>query len=160
MRLSASYLLLPATACVLPTLARPGLNNAVGDSSNKLARRHHGWNLQQQGLLENLAEDSQELLGDLLTVGPVSSVGKQIATILTGALHGDTLEFDTISALSNAIYTTAVPTLGSAACKDDTCCVWNYIAAELKTKYAGSSGRCSLPRLDAACLLIGSPSVR
>ena len=33
--------------------------------------------------------------------------------------------------------------LGSAACKQDTCCVWTYIALEMAMKFRGPSYRCN-----------------
>jgi hypothetical protein len=78
--------------------------------------------------------DSNELIGDLATIGAVTPVGQQIQNIILG---GNTDGF------SNEVYTTPVARKGTSDCKADTCCIWSYIAADMHTKFAGGSGRCN-----------------
>jgi hypothetical protein len=78
--------------------------------------------------------DSNELIGDLVTVGAISPVAKQIqAIIVTGTTDG----------YSSEVYTTPVPKKGTTACAADTCCIWSYIAADMYAKFRGGSGRCN-----------------
>ncbi|KAI1851347.1 hypothetical protein JX265_000419 [Neoarthrinium moseri] len=78
--------------------------------------------------------DSDELLGDLITLqdGQLTRVGLDIKQLLTG---GSTPESD--DQYIN------VPALKSAQCKQDTCCVWKYIADDMAKLFRGPSGRCT-----------------
>lgn len=78
--------------------------------------------------------DSNELIGDLLTLQDteLTPVGKNVKELLLGG--GDPE--------SNEMYT-GLPTLKSAACKQDTCCVWKYIADDMAKLFRGPSGRCT-----------------
>jgi catalase (peroxidase I) len=44
---------------------------------------------------------------------------------------------------SDEMYTTAIPKLKSKECAKDTCCVWTYIADDMKQRFTGKSGRCN-----------------
>ncbi|TID18868.1 class II peroxidase [Venturia nashicola] len=78
-------------------------------------------------------EDSNELLGDLLTTGPTTSVGKLVADLLVGKAD----------AVSTEIITAAPAPLGSDACKQDTCCIWKYVADDMLAQFKGQSSRCN-----------------
>jgi manganese peroxidase len=77
---------------------------------------------------------STELIGDIVG-GLLSAVGNTIKSILQG---------------SSAVYdktTYAAPgPLGSDACKKDTCCVWNYIVADMQKTFADANGCTELAR--------------
>ncbi|KAK6077933.1 ligninase h2 precursor [Seiridium cupressi] len=78
--------------------------------------------------------DSTELIGDLLTLqdSQLTTVGKNIKGLLLGGGNPE----------SDEAYT-GVPALKSAACGQDTCCVWQYIANDMAHLFRGSSGRCT-----------------
>ncbi|MBE7181448.1 MAG: hypothetical protein INR71_09615 [Terriglobus roseus] len=78
------------------------------------------------------AEDSDELIGDLATIGAVTTVGQNVQGIILGQLDP----------YSDVTYT--VPgKKGSKACAADTCCIWSYIASDMQKKFSGASGRCN-----------------
>ena len=78
-------------------------------------------------------DDSSELLGDLVSPGPKTDVGRLIADLLVGRRD----------AQSNDINRRAAGPLGSRECGRDTCCVWTYLVAEMEAKFRTSSGRCN-----------------
>ncbi|KAF2396891.1 heme peroxidase [Trichodelitschia bisporula] len=84
----------------------------------------------------NGPDDSSELLGDLVTPGPTTPIGKTIADILVGKADGQSSESYPLGGLM-------LPPLGSAPCKADTCCVWHYIANDMAVRFRGISGRCN-----------------
>ncbi|KAI0405182.1 peroxidase [Xylaria palmicola] len=79
-------------------------------------------------------DDSFELIGDLLGLSPsnLTRVGRDITNLL---LNNDAPESD--------VSYSDVPPLDSAACAEDTCCVWKYIADEMTELFRGESGRCT-----------------
>jgi manganese peroxidase len=79
--------------------------------------------------------DSNELIGDLLTLqdSQLTPVAQDIKTIILGG--GDPQ--------SNVAYSGALPALKSAACAQDTCCVWKYVADDMAKLFKGPSGRCT-----------------
>jgi hypothetical protein len=79
-------------------------------------------------------DDSFELIGDLVTPGPTSNVGKLVAGIITGKADGSSDEGDY----------KAPGVLGSPACAKDTCCTWKFVADELAAKFTGAGGRCNI----------------
>ncbi|KAK6210828.1 hypothetical protein LQW54_005876 [Pestalotiopsis sp. IQ-011] len=81
------------------------------------------------------AFDSNELIGDLLTLQDkdLSPVAKDVKNIILGSGTGE----------STVAYTGTVPTLKSAECGKDTCCVWKYVADDMAKLFKGSSGRCT-----------------
>jgi hypothetical protein len=89
----------------LTAAACPGQEKAMRDLNTKLAARQ----ADTQG-----PEDSNELIGDLITKGATSAVGKSIQNIIVG--DGDPE--------SNERYSGILWPKGSALCKADTCCIW------------------------------------
>jgi hypothetical protein len=119
--LLASLAILSAT--VPETLAHPGSvwKERLAEIQARAARPVDG------------PDDSSELLGDLVTLGPNTKVGKLVADLLVGKQD----------AQSSEINQKAAGSLGSAACQKDTCCVWTYLAAEMAQTFRTSSGRCN-----------------
>lgn len=101
----------------------PGMGKMMGDLSQKLQIR-------QADEDEN---DSDEMIGDLVSPGPITPLGQSVARIIVGDEDG----------FSDEVYTVAVPKKNSKACAADTCCIWSYIASELNDKFTGKSGRCN-----------------
>jgi hypothetical protein len=122
-----------------------------------LAFPGNGWKAKLGELREraaapiNSVEDSDELLGDLISPGPSSLVGKvrhidphdfikltirlqSVADIITGKTDGQSMDTN---------YATPGQ-LGSPQCLNDACCVWKYAADEMAAKFKGDSGRCNL----------------
>ncbi|KAF2102522.1 peroxidase [Rhizodiscina lignyota] len=125
----STILALYASAKILPAMAWPGMKNIMAELEHKLAARQD-----EVGDGDGTdVEDSDELIGDLVTVGAVTDVAQQIQGVITGSIDG----------FSSEAYTTTVPAKKSAACAADTCCIWSYIAADMKKKFSGSSGRCN-----------------
>jgi hypothetical protein len=86
--------------------------------------------------VDDSGEDSFELIGDLVSPGPTSAVGKSIANILLGQ---EDPESDDKYVLNGLL----VPRLGTSACAKDTCCVWKWISDEMEAKFKGALGRCN-----------------
>lgn len=117
-----------AAAAIVPgAVAWPGMGKMMDDLNSKLSARHQG----DGGVPD--ANDSSEMIGDLITPGPTSAVGQSVANIIVGNEDG----------FSDVAYTTTLPTKGSKACAADKCCIWTYISAELTKKFVGKSGRCT-----------------
>jgi len=78
--------------------------------------------------------DSFELLGDLLHIlyKDLTPTGKLIRRLLRGK---DDPESDETYG--------AVPSLLTPECRQDTCCVWKYIADDMYKLFLGKSGRCT-----------------
>ena len=93
-----SGMALTATAC-------PGQEKAMRDLNTKLAARQ----ADTQG-----PEDSNELIGDLLTKGATTPVGQNIKDIIVGSGNPE----------SDEKYSGILWPKGSAQCKADTCCIW------------------------------------
>lgn len=83
-------------------------------------------------------EDSFELIGDLASPGPTTPVGKQISNILVG-------EGDPQSSETYPLGGLLLPLKGSSPCARDTCCIWQYIANEMSSKFKANilGTRCS-----------------
>lgn len=79
--------------------------------------------------------DSKELIGDLLTLSDdqLTTVGRSVKQIITG------IEVPQ----SDVGWDTPVPSLGTAECAADVCCVWQYIVHDLVAAFKGRSGRCT-----------------
>jgi hypothetical protein len=73
-------------------------------------------------------EDSNELIGDLETLGATTPVGTTIQEILIG-------EEDPQSKDAYLLGGLLVPRLGTSSCAKDTCCVWKWIADEMAAKF-------------------------
>ncbi|KAH8673343.1 peroxidase [Xylariales sp. PMI_506] len=80
------------------------------------------------------ANDSTEVFGDIATLADsaLTAVGRDLKSILSGVGDGE----------SSASWSN-VPALKSAACAQDPCCVWKYIADDMANYYRGASGRCN-----------------
>jgi hypothetical protein len=93
-------------------------------------------------LMRNLAKrqaapnQTLPLIGDLVTVGAVTPVGKLVEGCLQDA-SGASCEVATPKTY------VAPGELGSTACAKDTCCVWNYVAADLVELYTNENGTCN-----------------
>jgi hypothetical protein len=74
------------------------------------------------------------LIGDLKVQTGLTPVGVNITSVLKGDGSAE--------AKTDGGYTPTGP-LGSAACKADTCCVWSYIAADLKTFFTETDKSCN-----------------
>ena len=114
-------IILGATAVAF-TAACPGTDKAMRDLNTKLHTRE---------AID--AGDSDEMIGDLLTIGGVSKVGKTVQDILLG----------NVDPYSDEPFLGSLPLKGSAQCAKDTCCIWKYIAKDMEDKFRGSSGRCN-----------------
>ncbi|KAH9217084.1 heme peroxidase [Leptodontidium sp. 2 PMI_412] len=116
-----SSILLGASAVVY-TAACPGTDKALRDLNNKLQTR--------EALGPN---DSDEMIGDLATVGGVTTVGKTVQDILLG----------NVDPYTDEPWVGLLPAKGSARCAQDTCCIWKWIAQDMEAKFKGVSGRCN-----------------
>jgi hypothetical protein len=77
-----------------------------------------------------------ELIGDLLTLqdSELTPTAASIKAILLNQASGqDTSSF----------YTEPLPPKGSKACDLDRCCIWKYIADEMKSAMVGNAQRCN-----------------
>ncbi|KAI8627123.1 ligninase H2 [Xylariaceae sp. FL1651] len=97
-----------------------------------------GWEKQLNEIMARQTDghdefDSFELLGDLITLPDASltPVGKDIKSILVG----DGEPQSTVSWTR--------PSLSSTQCKQDTCCVWDYIKDDMVQAFRSVSGRCN-----------------
>lgn len=111
-------------------MAWPGMKQIMADLENKLIERQDA---DPVGGDTVDPADSDELIGDLATIGAVTPVGTTISGIILGTIDG----------YSDETWATTVPGKNTAKCKANTCCIWNYIAADLTKKFGGSSGRCN-----------------
>lgn len=102
--------------------AWPGMKSVMGDLNTKLKQRREV----EEG-------DSDEMIGDLVSPGPSTTVGISVSKIIVGDEDG----FD------DSLPATSFPLVTSKACRKDTCCVWHYIARDLKKKFTGGSNRCN-----------------
>ncbi|KAM4055723.1 peroxidase domain-containing protein [Hirsutella rhossiliensis] len=78
---------------------------------------------------------STELIGDLATLqdGQLTQTGKDVKAILQGQASG----MDTTSSYKN------VSAKGTPECAKDTCCIWKYIADDMRKAMVGDAGRCN-----------------
>lgn len=120
-----TWLAASATVVLFPgALAWPGMNKIMAELDAKLLHTR------QTDGSDNF--DSNELIGDLLTVGATTAVGKQVQGVILGQ----------ITPTTDDTYT-APGAKGSKACKADTCCIWSYIANDMRKKFRGGGGRCN-----------------
>ncbi|GAB7354557.1 hypothetical protein MBLNU459_g5012t1 [Dothideomycetes sp. NU459] len=98
---------------------------AMAKHSAELSRR-----LAQGGDIDTV---SRVVIGDLATVGPITPVGTSLYNILKGTEDG----------YSDIAGYTPPGKLNSAACRNDTCCVWSYVAQALTIAFTGPTGRCN-----------------
>jgi hypothetical protein len=78
-------------------------------------------------------EDSDEMIGDLATVGATTAVGKSIKNILLGREDPQ----------SDVAWSGMLPGKYSPKCAADTCCIWAWIAKDMERKFRGNSGECN-----------------
>jgi hypothetical protein len=93
-------------------------------------------------------EDSNEMIGDLVSPGPTTPIGQVSLTVSCALQHFNINQLianiivGKADGSSQATYT-APGALGTPQCKQDTCCVWSFVAAELKNTFMGPSGLCT-----------------
>jgi hypothetical protein len=104
--------------------ACPGTDRAIGDINQHLNNRRDND--------ASNANDSDEMIGDLATVGATTAVGKAIRNILEG-------KADPYSDINFGILAKLRCLLPGA----DTCCIWNSIAKDMENRFRGESGRCN-----------------
>ncbi|QDS75246.1 hypothetical protein FKW77_000610 [Venturia effusa] len=80
------------------------------------------------------ANTTVEMIGDLKTQGATTPVGISVQNCLLGTGPCEDLSAKTY---------TSPGALGSDACKADTCCVWDFVAADLVKLFTGSDGLCN-----------------
>lgn len=119
MKFSAVITSVALTSFLQPTLAYPGMANVISEIKARQTTNNDG-------------DSNPEMIGDLATIGPVTPVGQSIYNILMGTESAETTQAGYIP-----------PLIGSKACKQDTCCVWAYISAELVFAFKGPTGRCN-----------------
>lgn len=81
-------------------------------------------------------EDSFEMIGDLVSPGPTTSIGRLVADILLGKAEPQSSETYPLLGI-------LVPPKGTAACAKDICCIWKYIVDEMSNKFRGPLGKCN-----------------
>lgn len=108
---------------------------AIWGASMALAYPGMGETLEEIKRAEIEGRDSDSLIGDLATLpdNELTSTGKNIKKIITGA--GSPQDLGTKY--------NSVPAKGSDACNKDTCCIWKYIADEMRDAMVGTAGRCN-----------------
>jgi hypothetical protein len=97
------------------------------------AHRGMGKVIEEIKLVE--ARDTPELIGDLVDLpdSQLTATGRSVKAILLGGGSPEEL-FRRIG---------DVPAIDSEACAKDTCCIWKYIADEMRDSMVGSAGRCN-----------------
>jgi hypothetical protein len=107
-------------------------------ASLDLAVAHPGMGQQLEGLMSlKERQATPELLGDLLTLSDAELTPTGAA--IKGMLLGTVPTQDTTTFYSPA----QPPQLGSKACDLDKCCVWKWIADEMRNNMVGTAGRCT-----------------
>ncbi|KAK0107961.1 hypothetical protein ONS96_003744 [Cadophora gregata f. sp. sojae] len=127
--------LLLSASLVASTIACPGQEKAMADLQRKLkARQDVPGAADVPGAVDVPgAGDSDEMIGDLATVGAVTPVGQTVQNILLG----------TVDPYTDEPWVGSLPPKGSALCKKDTCCIWKWIAQDMEAKFKGTAGRCN-----------------
>jgi hypothetical protein len=110
------------TALVGTTLAHPGMGGVLEEI---------------KGMVKRQFQPSTAMIGDLKTLpdSALSTVGKAVKAILQGTGNPiDTTNF----------YTAPAGGKDAAACKADRCCIWKYIANDMRAKfYDASTNTCT-----------------
>lgn len=84
--------------------------------------------------LSSRSTTSTILLGDLaMSDTNLTSAGSEISSILTGSA----------SAIASSMSYTPPGAKDSPACAADTCCIWNYLTASLRTAFVSPDGTCN-----------------
>ena len=120
---------LSAAAAIVPTMAWPGMK----ELNERLAKRQE---TTDPGEVEDGpdVEDSDQLIGDLATIGPVTPIGESVVNIIITQLE---------EGFSDVTWDTAIPAKGTPECAADTCCIWQYIVDDMVKDFKGTSGRCT-----------------
>jgi hypothetical protein len=121
MKPSAVFTIAYTASGIQQGLCYPGMGRTVKEVELAARDKHSG-------------SLSEELIGDLATLpsNKLTSTGRAIKGILTGKIDAE----------SNDRSLTR-PAITSALCKKDTCCVWQYISADMEAMFRGESGRCT-----------------
>lgn len=132
-----SYILSVCAACTLvpQAAAWPGMKDIMAELDAKLQARQEAADtgVEAPDAPETAdLEDSDELIGDLATVGATTPVGQQIQGVILGQIDPYSSETYQVPGGKN-----------TKACKADTCCIWSYIASDMQKKFQGASGRCN-----------------
>lgn len=121
------FLIAPVTAVVMAAgvVSYPGMKETL----NEITARA------EQAAEAAAAPAPPELIGDLLTLQEckLTPTGAAIKHILLGTESPQ----DTTTGYPN------VPAKDTPACAADTCCIWKYIADDLKTVMTDGTGRCT-----------------
>lgn len=135
------------------TYAYPGMQNTIREIEKRtLDKQFKARQLPRQTINKRTPQDQDPdpnddgdatpvLIGDIKD-GGTTPVGKTVARILLKQEAGQSLE---------AGY--KAPLYGTAACKKDTCCVWQAISNELTGAFIGPTGRCN--KLARAAVRLG-----
>lgn len=123
MKFSTVVQIVAAATMLEGAVAWPGMKTLMGDLHEKMRLRRD----------EGDENDSDEMIGDLVSPGPTTPVGISISQIIVGDQDG----------FNNSAPQTGFPLVTSKACRKDTCCVWNYIAKDLVKKYTAGNGQCN-----------------
>jgi Peroxidase len=98
-----------------------------------------GWAALLRGIQQKAADpntgpsDSSEMIGDLISPGAITPIGKAVKDIITGNADGQSTDVN---------YATP-GALGTPACQQDACCVWSYVTTDMVQAFKGDSGRCT-----------------
>ncbi|KAL8404435.1 hypothetical protein RB594_009329 [Gaeumannomyces avenae] len=137
MRLS----LLTAALAASPALAYPGMKSTLGEIHARARGGRGSGGRQGTDTEADELLDSNELIGDLITLdeSQLTPVGKRIKHLITGSENPESDE----TYPRGAWGAIQIPQQGSAACAQDTCCIWKYIADDMVRAFRGKSGRCT-----------------
>lgn len=84
-------------------------------------------------LLQALHLQSERFASTAILHSAITKIDQLVADVLLGKAD----------AITNDIITAAPAPLGSDACKQDTCCIWKYVADDMLTQFKGQSSRCN-----------------
>lgn len=137
MKLSSLVILLGGAAHL--SLAYPGMGDTLkalqARRASTVRSRHINTPRQETGDEGSTTEDSNELLGDLKTDGPTTPVGQLIYDLLLGT--------EGVDPESQESWQGSVPGKDTKECKEDTCCIWKYIADDMEKLFSGRRGTCN-----------------
>ncbi|PHH88735.1 hypothetical protein CDD83_7160 [Cordyceps sp. RAO-2017] len=116
-------------------MRRPALLKAVAVAMAAAAAAYPGMDQALAEVEKRQGPASTSLIGDLAELHDrdLSPTGKAIKDILVGRGDGQKLSRRVGS----------VPPKTSAACARDKCCIWKYIADDMRAAMVGSAGRCN-----------------
>ncbi|KAF2712690.1 class II peroxidase [Pleomassaria siparia CBS 279.74] len=122
------------------SVAYPGMSNTISEIKQRTLPKRQTL-LQRRVVRPRQVETAEDpeapeepgvLIGDIKD-GGTTPIGKTVARILLETESGQSLE---------AGYQIPGPP-NSTECKEDTCCIWAHISAELTAAFRGPSGRCN-----------------